>query len=166
MISLIISLLPFIFIIYYFHLTRNRDIVLWDMKHGHRCISCLEKNETAEPYWLSKEHQYVCKKCDRDNSLNFLLGNKRDKIRMRFISVAISKQWDKWYYSLLGGALLLALVSAILGLFIDRRYMSVGHVNFSDISNFINCIVWTAMIIRLRFISIPCTKGEECLHKK
>ena len=153
LIGMLLSLLPLALILYYFYLMRSRDLVIWDMKNGHRCLSCLDKNETVEPHWLSKEEKFVCRKCERDNSLSLLLGRKKEQLRMKFISFAISRSWDKYYFILIGGSLLLMLVGAIMGIFFDMK-----SIRFTDISNSINSIIWLAMIFRLRFISVKKQK--------
>jgi hypothetical protein len=153
MISLIISILPIILILYYFILFRKRENISWDLKRGLKCQSCKEDIEQDPTAWMSKsfdnENISTCVSYKRDESIDSVIGGKKhliSKIRVFMISDKF-----KTFQKVLLGLMVLIIVLNIICFF---KGIKIG----TFILNTFNTIYWTIMIVHNRFTTIKKIK--------
>lgn len=150
--TIVISLIPFLFIIYYFYLVRKTKLLSIDLKSGQLCYSCkqeldVNKIEVLENLISSKEKYQLCKPCQRDEKLDGLI-NKNKLSRLHKLKLyLINGNFDKTIRYLLFSIVFLLMVDILLKTIFNIKW-------FSYVYNLIICLYWILMIYRHKLISI------------
>ena len=151
MISLLFSLLPFAFIIYYFTITKKSKYVSSDLKSGQICYSCKEKmdidnEELLENLINNKSNYRLCQSCKRDEKLDEIVNHsklsKLNKLKLYFISDG----YNKFFKILLVLLLIFCITDVILKVVFNIK-------GFSYFYNTFLVFYWLLMIYRHKLIS-------------
>lgn len=90
--SILFSLIPLIFIIWYFATHSRWKDISWDIRRGFKCPSCkcdIYTKEEEYNIWtssivnLNDNKVIFCKSCKRDESIHLVL-NKKNKLLLKF----------------------------------------------------------------------------------
>jgi hypothetical protein len=99
--SLIFSLIPFVFIIYYLSITSKSKYVSSDLKSGEICYSCKEKMdidraELLENLLNNKTNYRLCRSCKRDENLDKIVNHSKLSRLNRFKLYLIGDDYNKF----------------------------------------------------------------------
>lgn len=114
MIYTLLSLIPFIFIIYFFVLSKDKENISFEVQKGLRCYCCKEEILTREEYYynlLKKTTQNAlvefydnptkCLSCKRDDNINSVTGNLVSKLKTPLMLFLISNKVIRFNRTLL-----------------------------------------------------------------
>jgi hypothetical protein len=149
--SLIFSLLPFAFIIYYMIMLKNTKYVSMDLRNGEMCYCCkdkidIDKNVLLNNILNNKTNYRICKSCQRDEKLDEIVNHSRlSKInKLKFF--LLSEKYDKFARYLLFSLVILLSFDLILKLVFQIKW-------FTPIYNLYLVCYWLLLIYRHRLIS-------------
>ena len=119
LISILISLFPFIFIIYYFSMVKKTKYISHNLKSGERCYSCKDKIEMDQMEVLDilvndKKNYQLCHACQREEKLDGLINKNRSSILHKFNLKLIDERFDKTTKILLSSIVLLLIVMMLI----------------------------------------------------
>lgn len=156
LLSTLYSLVPFLFIGYYFYQMRKRENIQSDINMGLKCYSCKEDIISYEDFILEKisglsnpnlndikGEPRICQSCERDNRINLLFGKKINKLD-RFL---ISDKYLLYQKYLLGAIIGFVVIDLVFNFILDIKYLSF-------LSPTVNCIFWYFMIKRMKITTI------------
>jgi hypothetical protein len=150
--SLIFSLLPFIFIVYYLSITSKSKYVSSDLKSGEICYSCKEKmdidrEELLENLLNNKTNYRLCQSCKRDENLDKIVNHSKLFKLNRFKLYLISDDYNKFAKILLGFLLIFCITDITLKIVFNIK-------GFSYFYNAFLVVYWVLIIYRHKLISI------------
>ena len=101
MISLLFTLLPFVFIIYYLTTISKSKYVSSDLKSGEICYSCrekidIDKEELLENLLNNKTNYRLCRSCKRDENLDKIVNHSKLSRLNRFKLYLIGDDYNKF----------------------------------------------------------------------
>ena len=158
--SILISFLPFILIMYYVFSMRKRELISWYILHGFRCYQCKEEfkdSNSLEFYKLSMEEQNktnlrLCVSCQRERGINILFNKNREEALIKLRKFVLTKKYTKFQQLFT----IFCLVLPLSGLVLDLAFGIKAHL--SEVSAILNCFIWTLMIFHMRTTTIPKIK--------
>lgn len=150
--SLIFSLLPFIFIVYYLSITSKSKYVSSDLKSGEICYSCKEKmdidrEELLENLLNNKTNYRLCQSCKRDEKLDKIVNHSKLSRLNKFKLYLISDDYNKFAKILLGFLLIFCITDITLKVVFNIK-------GFSYFYNTFLVVYWVLIIYRHKLISI------------
>lgn len=156
LISTLYSIVPFIFIVYYFLQMRKRESILSDINMGLKCYSCKSDIISYEDFIISnmkppvtnlddlKGEPSICLSCERDSKINLLFNNSKIS---KFDKFLISEKYSTYQ------RILLSLIVAFV--VIDIFFKFWPKINyFSFVSPTLNIVFWYFMIKRMKLTTI------------
>jgi hypothetical protein len=152
MIYTIISLIPFILIFYYYTKYKSKESILFDIKIGLRCYSCKEEIITKEEYYQTLlkaasvgkiNNTKKCLSCVRHDNINKINGTIKSRFNQIIKNLVVSEKISIIYRTLLIFMLLFIFVDVYISVFTDYKLRL-----FMILSNILNLIFWTLMIIQ------------------
>jgi hypothetical protein len=149
MITLIFSILPFLFIIYYFVVSTKREYITFQLKTGMYCFVCKSELSLLDELLTNNliydsQNYTVCKCCDREMKLN-QLDKGKSYINLNKFKLQLIKG-EKNNLSLI-----------ILGIFfvVDMSLRLIFNIYwFCFIYNSVLTLYWILMVWRLNLISV------------
>lgn len=152
MISLLFSITPFIFILYYFRATSKTKYVNSDMKFGKICYSCkeeleIEKDKYYDNLLNSKEDYTLCTSCKRDSKLDEIINHSKLSRVNRFKLYLIGDSYNKLFKVLISLMIIFCITDVILK-------VKFGIKGFSYFYNSFLVLYWVLMIYRHKAISV------------
>jgi len=149
--SLIFTLIPFIFIIYYMIMVKNTKYVNIDLKTGEMCYCCkgkieMDKNEVLNNILNNKTNYRICKSCQRDQKLDELVNHSKLSKINKFKFFLLSEKYDKLARYLLFSLVILVFFDITLKTVFDIKW-------FSPIYNLYLVCYWILLIYRHKLIS-------------
>ena len=151
MLSIIFSLIPFIFIIYYMIMLRKTKYVTMDLKNGEMCYCCkgkieMDRNDVMYNILNNKANYCICKACQRDEKLDEIVNNSKLSKLNKFKFFLLSERYDKFARYL--------LFSLVILLSFDLILKMVFHIKwFSFIYSLYLVFYWILLIYRHRLMS-------------
>lgn len=158
MIYTLLSLIPFIFIIYFFVISKNKENISFEVQKGLRCYCCKEEILTREEYYhnlLKKtiitqnalvefdDNPTKCLSCKRDDNINSVTGNLVSKLKTPLMLFLISNKVIRF------NKILLFLMVFFIGIDI---YMKMTDDNTSRIFFILyvitNLVFWVLMVLQ------------------
>ena len=117
--SLIFTLIPFIFIIYYLSITSKSKYVSSDLKSGEICYSCrekmdIDKEELLENLINNKSNYRLCQSCKRDEKLDEIVNHSKLSKLNKFKLYLISDSYSKFFKILLALLLIFCITDVTL----------------------------------------------------
>lgn len=150
-ITLLISLLPFILIIWYISGIKKYKDVSHDMRYGEICYSCKDKIDVIHPHnkfiLADDSNLNMCISCKRDESIQDVLGFKRVSYLNKLKRYLCSSKYKRPQKILLILLFISLVTDVLLAIFTDLK----GYNHFV---NAMNCIYWSYMFLHRRFTSI------------
>lgn len=151
-ISILVSLTPFIFIIYYFRMIKTTKYISTDLQSGQRCYSCkqdieIDSDEVLDILVHNKTNYRLCKSCLRDEKLDNLINKNKSSKFHKLKLLLVSKDFDKISKLLIGSMVFLLCVDLLLKMLFDVKWFSYFY------NAFLACY-WSIMIYRHKVISI------------
>lgn len=152
MISLLFTIIPFIFIVYYMITVSKSKYVTYDLKSGEICYSCkekmkIDKEELFENLINNKSNYRLCQSCKRDEKLDEIVNHSKLSMLNKFKLYLISDDSNKMAKILLYLLVVFALGDISLKVIFDIK--SFGYFY----NTFLVCY-WLFLIYRHRLISI------------
>lgn len=152
MTSILFTLIPFIFIVYYIFIVRKSKYVSYDLKSGEICYSCKEKmdidnEEVLENLINNKSNYRLCQSCKRDEKLDEIVNHSKLSRINRFKLYLISDSYNKLFKISIALLLIFCIVDITLKVVFDIKV-------FSYFYNLFLVLYWILMICRHKFISI------------
>lgn len=152
MISLLFTLIPFIFIVYYMTIISKSKYVTSDLKSGEICYSCKEKMKIDQVELLdnllnNKTNYRLCQSCKRDEKLDEIVNYSKLSKLNRFKLYLISDSYNKMAKMLLGLLVLLCITDVTLKVVSDIK-------GFSYFYNIFLVFYWLLIIYRHKLISV------------
>lgn len=152
MISLLFTIIPFIFIVYYMITVSKSKYVTYDLKSGEICYSCkekmkIDKEELFENLINNKSNYRLCQSCKRDEKLDEIVNHSKLSMLNKFKLYLISDDSNKMAKILLYLLVVFALGDIALKVIFDIK--SFGYFY----NTFLVCY-WLFLIYRHRLISI------------
>ena len=149
--SLIFSLLPFAFIIYYMFAVNKSKYVSFELKIGEICYSCREKieineKERFENILNNKANYSICKSCKRDEKLDEIVNHSKLSRLNRFKLYLISDDYNKFAKILLGFLVVFCITDITLKIVFDIK-------GFTYFYNTFLVFYWLLLIYRHKLIS-------------
>lgn len=150
--SIIFSLLPFAFIVYYMIMIKNTKYVSMDLRNGEMCYCCkgkmdLDKNDLLNNILNNKSNYRICKACQRDERLDEIVNHSKLSKINKFKLFLLSEKYDKFAKYLLFSLVFLVSFDLVLRLVFQIKW-------FTPIYNLYLVCYWLIMIYRHRLISI------------
>ncbi len=150
--SLVFSLAPFLFIIYYMIMVKKTKYISMDLRNGEMCYCCKNKIEMSKSDVLynilnNKKNYTICKSCQRDEKLDKLVNNSRLSKLNKFKLFLLSEKYEKVSKYLLISLVFLLSFDLMLKLVFQTKW-------FSPIYNFYLIFYWLLIIYRHKLISI------------
>ena len=152
MLSIIFSLIPFIFIIYYMIMLRKTKYVTMDLKNGEMCYCCkgkieMDRNDVMYNILNNKANYCICKACQRDEKLDEIVNHSKLSKLNKFKFFLLSEKYDKFSKYL--------ITSIVVLVFFDVILRMIFHIKwFGPIYNIYLVCYWLLMIYRHRLMSI------------
>lgn len=152
MISLLFTLIPFIFIAYYTTMIRKSKYVTSDLKNGEVCYSCKEKMDIDQVELLenlinNKTNYRLCQSCKRDDKLDEIVNHSKSSRLNRFKLYLISDSYNRLFKILI----LLLLVFCVTDVILKVVFNIKG---FSYFYNSFLVFYWLLIIYRHKLISV------------
>jgi hypothetical protein len=152
MISLLFTLIPLIFIIYYMFVVSRSKYVTSNLKTGEMCYSCKDKIEVDREELLeilinNKSNYSLCQSCERDEKLDKIVNHSKLSRLNRFKLYLISDDYNKMSKILLGLLVLFCITDITLKTVFDIKLFSYFY------NTFLVCY-WLLLIYRHKIISI------------
>ena len=150
--SIIFSLLPFAFIVYYMIMIKNTKYVSMDLRNGEMCYCCkgkmvIDKNDLLNNILNNKSNYRICKACQRDEKLDEIVNHSKLSKINKFKLFLLSEKYDKFSRYLLFSLVFLVSFDLVLKLVFQIKW-------FTPIYNLYLVCYWLLMIYRHRLISI------------
>ena len=150
--SIIFSLLPFAFIVYYMIMIKNTKYVSMDLRNGEMCYCCkgkmdIDKSDLLNNILNNKTNYRICKACQRNEKLDEIVNHRKLSKINKFKLFLLSERYDKF-----ARYLLLSLVFFVLGDVVLKMVFDIKW--FTPIYNLYLVCYWLLMIYRHRLISI------------
>lgn len=159
MIYTLLSLIPFIFIIYFFLISKNKENVSFEVKKGLRCYCCKEEILTREEYYhnlLKKsiitqnglvefdDNPTKCLSCKRSDNINSVItGNLVSKLKTTLMLFLISNKAIRF------NKILLFLMFFFIGTDIYKKMTDDNASRIFFILYVItNIVFWTFMVLQ------------------
>ncbi len=149
--SIIFSLIPFAFIVYYMIMLKNTKYVSMDLRNGEMCYCCkgkieIDKNDVLYNILNNKSNYRICKACQRDEKLDEIVNHSKLSKINKFKLFLLSEKYDK-----VARYLLLSLVFLVS---FDLVLKLVFHIKwFTPIYNLYLVCYWLLLIYRHKLIS-------------
>lgn len=150
--SIIFSLIPFIFIIYYTIMVKNTKYVTMDLRNGEMCYCCkgkieMDRNDVLYNILNNVTNYRICKACQRDEKLDEIVNHSKLSKINKFKFFLLSEKYDKFARYLLFSLVILVFLDITLKIVFDIKW-------FSPIYNLYLVCYWLILIYRHRLISI------------
>ena len=151
MLSIIFSLIPFIFIIYYMIMLRKTKYVTMDLKNGEMCYCCkgkieMDRNDVLYNILNNVTNYRICKACQRDEKLDEIVNHSKLSKINKFKFFLLSEKYDKFARYLLFSLVILLFLDITLKIVFDIKW-------FSPIYNLYLVCYWLLLIYRHKLIS-------------
>ena len=152
MISLIFTLIPFIFIIYYMTTLGKSNYVTSDLKSGEMCYCCKEKMEVDQVELLenlinNKDNYRLCQSCKRDEKLDEIVNHSKLSKLNRFKLYLISDSYNRLFKVFIALLLIFCITDITLKVVFDIKWFGYFY------NVFLVCY-WTLIVYRHKLISI------------
>jgi hypothetical protein len=152
MLSIIFSLIPFIFIIYYTIMVKNTKYVTMDLRNGEMCYCCkgkieMDRNDVMYNILNNVTNYRICKSCQRDEKLDEIVNHSKLSKLNKFKFFLLSEKYDKFARYLLFSLVILVFFDITLKIVFDIKW-------FSPIYNLYLVCYWLLIIYRHRLMSI------------
>jgi hypothetical protein len=149
--SIIFSLIPFIFIIYYTIMVKNTKYVTMDLRNGEMCYCCkgkieMDRNDVLYNILNNVTNYRICKACQRDEKLDEIVNHSKLSKINKFKFFLISEKYDKFARYLLFSLVILVFLDITLKIVFDIKW-------FSPIYNLYLVCYWLLLIYRHKLIS-------------
>jgi hypothetical protein len=149
--SLILSLLPFIFITYYMIMLRKTKYVTMDLRNGEMCYCCkskieMDRNDILYNILNNKANYRICRSCRRDEKLDKIVNSSKLSKLNKFKLFLLSEEYDKIAKYLLFSLVILVFFDVTLKLIFDIKW-------FNPIYNLYLVCYWILLIYRHKLIS-------------
>lgn len=149
--SIIFSLIPFIFIIYYTIMVKNTKYVTMDLRNGEMCYCCkgkieMDRNDVLYNILNNVTNYRICKVCQRDEKLDEIVNHSKLSKINKFKFFLISEKYDKFARYLLFSLVILVFLDITLKIVFDIKW-------FSPIYNLYLVCYWLLLIYRHKLIS-------------
>jgi hypothetical protein len=150
--SIIFSLIPFTFIIYYTIMVKNTKYVTMDLRNGEMCYCCkgkieMDRNDVLYNILNNVTNYRICKACQRDEKLDEIVNHSKLSKINKFKFFLLSEKYDKFARYLLFSLVILVFLDITLKIVFDIKW-------FSPIYNLYLVCYWLLMIYRHRLMSI------------
>jgi len=150
--SIIFSLIPFIFIIYYTIMVKNTKYVTMDLRNGEMCYCCkgkieMDRNDVLYNILNNVTNYRICKSCQRDEKLDEIVNHSKLSKLNKFKFFLLSEKYDKFARYLLFSLVILVFFDITLKIVFDIKW-------FSPIYNLYLVCYWLLIIYRHRLMSI------------
>ncbi len=150
--SIIFSLIPFIFIIYYTIMVKNTKYVTMDLRNGEMCYCCkgkieMDRNDVMYNILNNVTNYRICKACQRDEKLDEIVNHSKLSKINKFKFFLLSEKYDKFARYLLFSLVFFVLSDVVLKMVFDIKW-------FTPIYNLYLVCYWLLMIYRHRLMSI------------
>jgi len=167
MIYTLLSLIPFIFILYFFVISKDKENISFEVQKGLRCYCCKEEILTREEYYnnllknafiSSAEISFVdnptkCLSCKRNDNINSVIGNLSFKLKHRLLLFLASNKPTNF------NKILLFLMVVFIGIDI---YIKMTNDDASRIFFILyvitNLIFWTLMVLQKNMFLMKKTR--------
>ena len=151
-ISILVSLTPFIFIIYYFRMIKTTKYISTDLQSGQRCYSCkqdieIDSDELLDILVHNKTNYRLCKSCLRDEKLDNLINKSKLSRFHKLKLLLVSKEFDKISKILIVSMLFLLCIDISLNILFNVKWFSYFY------NAFLACY-WLIIIYKHKSISI------------
>lgn len=161
MVLLLITLFPFIFILYNYFFFKKRESISFGIKHGLNCYSCKSAISTLEdlvnsgfsPFSDENKEAKLCKSCERDEKLCSLTDSKSVN-KTSFKRFLISDKSKKLQSIFLYLGIFFIIIDLIFRLAFDFRY-------FVIITSLFNSLFWLLFIGRNYVTTIKSDKQKK-----
>lgn len=152
MISILFTIIPFIFIVYYIFIVRKSKYVTSDLKSGEICYSCKEKMEIDQVELFenlinNKTNYRLCQSCKRDEKLDKIVNHSKLSKINRFKLYLISDSYNKIFKISIALLLIFCIVDITLKVVFDIKVFSYFY------NTFLVCY-WLLLIYRHKLISV------------
>lgn len=149
--SIIFSLIPFIFIIYYTIMVKNTKYVTMDLRNGEMCYCCkgkieMDRNDVMYNILNNVTNYRICKACQRDEKLDEIVNHSKLSKINKFKFFLLSEKYDKFARYLLFSLVILVFLDITLKIVFDIKW-------FSPIYNLYLVCYWLLLIYRHKLIS-------------
>ena len=150
--SIVFSLIPFIFIIYYMIMVKNTKYVTMDLRNGEMCYCCkgkieMDRNDVMYNILNNVTNYRICKSCQRDEKLDEIVNHSKLSKLNKFKFFLLSERYDKIAKYLLFSLVILVFFDITLKIVFDIKW-------FSPIYNLYLVCYWLLIIYRHRLMSI------------
>lgn len=150
--SIIFSLIPFAFIVYYMIMLKNTKYVSMYLRNGEMCYCCkgkidIDKNVLLNNILNNKTNYRICKACQRDEKLDEIVNHSKLSKINKFKFFLLSEKYDKVARYLLFSLVFFVSFDLVLKLVFQIKW-------FTPIYNLYLVCYWLVMIYRHRLISI------------
>lgn len=130
MISIIYSLFPVLYYVYYFIFTKKRKSVLFEVSIGKVCYLCKESLELSDIEILSKafdkiDNHKLCKSCNREVKIKSLSSWLND-LKYKLLYFLLSKKWTRFSQYLLISVPIIILIESFLKFKFDLLSINLG----------------------------------------
>ena len=151
MLSIVFSLIPFIFIIYYMIMVKNTKYVTMDLRNGEMCYCCkgkieMDRNDVMYNILNNVTNYRICKSCQRDEKLDEIVNHSKLSKLNKFKFFLLSERYDKIAKYLLFSLVILVFFDITLKIVFDIKW-------FSPIYNLYLVCYWILLIYRHKLIS-------------
>lgn len=149
--SIIFSLIPFIFIIYYTIMVKNTKYVTMDLRNGEMCYCCkgkieMDRNDVLYNILNNVTNYRICKACQRDEKLDEIVNHSKLSKINKFKFFLLSEKYDKFARYLIFSLVILVFLDITLKIVFDIKW-------FSPIYNLYLVCYWLLLIYRHKLIS-------------
>ena len=149
--SLIFTLIPFIFIIYYMIMVKNTKFITMDLRNGEMCYCCkgkieMDRNDVMYNILNNVTNYRICKACQRDEKLDEIVNHSKLSKLNKFKFFLLSEKYDKFARYLLFSLVILVFLDITLKIVFDIKW-------FSPIYNLYLVCYWVLLIYRHKLIS-------------
>ena len=149
--SLIFTLIPFIFIIYYMIMVKNTKFITMDLRNGEMCYCCkgkieMDRNDVMYNILNNVTNYRICKACQRDEKLDEIVNHSKLSKLNKFKFFLLSEKYDKFARYLLFSLVILVFLDITLKIVFDIKW-------FSPIYNLYLVCYWLLLIYRHKLIS-------------
>ncbi len=149
--SIIFSLLPFAFIVYYMIMIKNTKYVSMDLRNGEMCYCCkdkidIDKNALLNNILNNKTNYRICKACQRDEKLDEIVNHSKLSKINKFKLFLLSEKYDKFSRYLLFSLVFFVSFDLVLKLVFQIKW-------FTPIYNLYLVCYWVLLIYRHKLIS-------------
>lgn len=159
MFGLISGLVLLIVIAFYFTLFSKRENIAFWMRCGRYCYQCkteIPKSELEEDIqrssWNYSQTFTLCKCCDRDGSIDDVLGKPKTKRIMKIKQILLSERFAKRQQKIIMFVCLLPIMGLVF------KFSLGFDFYLTEITNIINLSYWSLMFYQLKISTIKRKK--------